>query len=59
MNGLLYVIGGEVEKSTVDTVEMYNPKSNTWSMEQFPKCGGKLFAGVVVDRPICFISDDE
>jgi len=53
----LYVIGGEIEKSNVDTVEIYNPKTNTWSMETLPKCGGKLFSGVAIDRPLYFMSD--
>lgn len=50
MNGLLYVVGGETEISIADTVEIYNPKTNTWSMETLSRSGGKIYGGVVVDR---------
>jgi len=46
----LYVVGGETEISIADTVEIYNPKTNTWSMETLSRSGGKIYGGVVVDR---------
>jgi len=50
LDGLLYVFGGERE-SILHTVEMYDPRSNTWTMETLSENGGKLYGAVVVDRP--------
>jgi len=48
LDGLLYVIGGESDESD-DTVEIYNPITNTWTMEILSKRGN--YGGVVVNRP--------
>ncbi|XP_016662138.1 ring canal kelch homolog isoform X1 [Acyrthosiphon pisum] len=56
LNGLLYVIGGEYDKSMKDTVEIYNPNSNTWTMERLSRNVGRIYSGVVVDRPPNFIN---
>ncbi|XP_029342498.1 kelch-like protein 3 isoform X4 [Acyrthosiphon pisum] len=38
LDGLLYVMGGESDDSIYsDTVEIYNPKTNTWTMERFSR----------------------
>ena len=41
LDGLLYAVGGECEGSRsfeptqyLDTMEVYNPKNNTWDMKQ-------------------------
>eukprot|EP00102_Acyrthosiphon_pisum_P019776 XP_016656986.1 PREDICTED: kelch-like protein 2 isoform X1 [Acyrthosiphon pisum] len=52
LDGLLYVMGGESDDSIYsDTVEIYNPKTNTWTMERFSRSGVYIYGGVVVDRP--------
>ncbi|XP_016658414.1 kelch-like protein 3 [Acyrthosiphon pisum] len=52
LDGLLYVFGGELKGSSiVDTVEVYNPKTNIWTMERLSRNGVKIYGGVVVDRP--------
>jgi len=52
----LYVFGGEVSESIVDTVEIYNPNTNTWTMERFSRNEVQIYGGVVVDRPLHFIT---
>jgi len=39
LDGLLFVIGGEIETSIADTVEIYNPNTDTWTMEKFSRNG--------------------
>ncbi|XP_008189703.2 kelch-like protein 2 [Acyrthosiphon pisum] len=57
LDGLLYVMGGETDDSIYsDTVEIYNPKINTWTMERFSRSGVDIYGGVVVDRPPNFIN---
>eukprot|EP00102_Acyrthosiphon_pisum_P014442 XP_008184496.1 PREDICTED: kelch-like protein 3 [Acyrthosiphon pisum] len=53
IDGLLYVIGGETEKSIVSTIEIYDPITNTWTMEtlSFSRYGGQIYGGVVVNKP--------
>jgi len=56
LDGLLYVIGGESEESVFDTIEVYNPKTNTWSLRTLSKninnvADIKVHCGVVVNRP--------
>eukprot|EP00102_Acyrthosiphon_pisum_P025126 XP_016662336.1 PREDICTED: ring canal kelch homolog isoform X3 [Acyrthosiphon pisum] len=52
LDGLLYVMGGESDDSMYsDTVEIYNPKTNNWTMEKFSRSGVYIYGGVVVDRP--------
>ncbi|XP_029347547.1 ring canal kelch homolog isoform X3 [Acyrthosiphon pisum] len=51
LDGLLYVFGGEIESAILDTVEIYNPNTNTWSMDGLSTNEGDIYGGVVVDRP--------
>ncbi|CAI6373712.1 unnamed protein product [Macrosiphum euphorbiae] len=51
LNGLLYVMGGESDESINDTVEIYNPNTNTWTLERLSRNEVKIYGGVVVDRP--------
>ncbi|XP_016661239.1 ring canal kelch homolog isoform X2 [Acyrthosiphon pisum] len=52
LDGLLYVMGGRSDGFIYsDTVEIYNPKTNTWTMERFSRSGVHIYGGVVVDRP--------
>jgi len=53
-DGLFYVIGGETKKSIVNTVEMYDPTTNTWTMEtlSFSRHGLRIYGGVVVNKPL-------
>jgi len=52
LDGLLYVMGGESDEHNInDTVEIYNPKTNTWTMERLSRNGVQIYGGVVVDRP--------
>ncbi|XP_016656991.1 kelch-like protein 2 [Acyrthosiphon pisum] len=51
LDGLLYVMGGISDDSIYsDTVEIYNPKTNTWTMESFSRSGVYIYGGVVVDK---------
>jgi len=45
------VVGGETEKSIVDSVEIYNKITDTWTMEILSRNGIQIYGGVVVDRP--------
>ena len=52
LNGLLYVVGGDDGTSNLASVEVYNPKTNSWSL--LPTCMsiGRSYAGVVIiDKP--------
>ncbi|XP_060870645.1 kelch-like protein 2 isoform X2 [Metopolophium dirhodum] len=52
LDGLLYVMGGEsVVGSIIDTVEIYNPNTNTWTLERLSRNKVQIYGGVVVDRP--------
>ncbi|XP_008184158.2 ring canal kelch homolog isoform X4 [Acyrthosiphon pisum] len=51
LDGFLYVFGGERESSIVDTIEVYDPNTNTWTMETLSRDGVRAYGGVVVDRP--------
>lgn len=52
LDGLLYVIGGDDRTSTFDSVEFYNPNSNTWTMVTTSSNNAQTAAGVVtIDRP--------
>jgi len=46
LNGLLYVIGGNQSNS----VEIYNPKTNSWSMKTV-SISSPILGAVVVNRP--------
>jgi len=44
-------MGGETDKFIVDNVEIYNPITNTWTVETSSRSGLLIYGGVVVDRP--------
>jgi len=54
INGLLYVLGGSHEFSYLDSLEIYNPKTSTWSIETLSRDVGEIFDGIVIDRPTPF-----
>eukprot|EP00102_Acyrthosiphon_pisum_P023579 XP_016660789.1 PREDICTED: ring canal kelch homolog [Acyrthosiphon pisum] len=56
LDGLLYVFGGEKESSIVDTVEIYNPNTNTWTLERLSRNKVQIYGGVVIDRPLHFMN---
>jgi len=47
LDGLLYVVGGRDGISNLDSVEFYNPITNTWSMLEASMHVARYFAGVV------------
>ncbi|XP_016660786.1 kelch-like protein 2 isoform X2 [Acyrthosiphon pisum] len=51
LDGFLYVFGGEKKSSIVNSVEIYDPKTNTWTMERLSSNGVQIYGGVVVDSP--------
>lgn len=52
LNGHLYVVGGDDGTSNLASVEVYNPKTNTWSMLPASMSIGRSYAGVVIiDKP--------
>jgi len=52
LNGSLHVIGGCDDKEVVlNSIEIYNPKTNTWSLKTLSKDVGWVYSGVVVNRP--------
>lgn len=51
LDGLLYVMGGKRGSTCLYSVEIYNPKTNTWSLETLSKCFDQIVGGVVVDKP--------
>jgi len=54
-NGLLYVIGGSDEHDSLDSVEVYNPVSNTWNILEASMNAARTRAGVVaINRPPYF-----
>jgi len=57
LDGLLYVIGGQSDEPIDDTVEMYNPITNTWTMETLSRRGIQIYGGVVVNRPPRFTTN--
>jgi len=53
LNGLLYVVGGDDGSANLSSVEVYNPKSDTWSMLPAAMGTGRSYAGVaIIDKPI-------
>ena len=50
-------MGGDVTGSISDTVDIYNPKTNSWTMEKLSKNEVRIYGGVVVDRPLNFTSN--
>ena len=52
LNKLLYVVGGDDGSSNLASVEVYNPKTDSWSMLSSCMSIGRSYAGVVViDKP--------
>jgi len=52
LDGLLYVIGGNDGSTDLDSVEIYNPITNTWTMITASMNVARANAGVVaIDRP--------
>lgn len=53
MNGLLYVVGGDDGSSNLASVEVYNPKTDCWTMLSSCMSIGRSYAGVaIIDKPI-------
>ncbi|XP_060880188.1 ring canal kelch homolog isoform X2 [Metopolophium dirhodum] len=50
-NGLLYVMGGFSGVKFLDSVEIYDPKTNTWTIEPFPTNEEMINGAVVVNMP--------
>lgn len=52
LNDLLYVVGGDDGASNLASVEVYNPKTDTWSMLPSFMSIGRSYAGVaIIDKP--------
>eukprot|EP00102_Acyrthosiphon_pisum_P021046 XP_016658256.1 PREDICTED: ring canal kelch homolog [Acyrthosiphon pisum] len=52
LDGLLYVMGGvNCDYTYMDSLEMYNPKTNTWKLVEPNNVGLFPFAVVVIDGP--------
>jgi len=52
LHGLIYVMDGMQDKKHNNSVEIYNPKTNTWKSIESPIKGrGTYSAAVVIDRP--------
>lgn len=53
LNGLLYVVGGDDGVSSLASVEVYSPRTDTWTT--LPTCMGigRSYAGVaIIDKPM-------
>ena len=51
-NGSIYVIGGDDGTSNLASVEMYNPKADTWTVLVANMTIGRSYTGVcVIDKP--------
>lgn len=51
-DGLIYVVGGDDGTTNLNSVEVYDPTANTWSM--LPACMGigRSYAGIaIINRP--------
>jgi len=49
--GFLFVIGGNSGFTCLNSVEIYNPTTNSWSMKTI-SIGNQIYGAVVVDRPL-------
>lgn len=57
LNGLLYVVGGDDGSSNLASVEVYSPRTDTWTT--LPTCMsiGRSYAGVaIIDKPVASTS---
>ncbi|CAH1712397.1 unnamed protein product [Aphis gossypii] len=60
LDGLLHVIGGmNNEDLHLNSTEIYNPKTNTWSLKTLLKDVDWVYSGVVVNRPPHFKTYDD
>eukprot|EP00102_Acyrthosiphon_pisum_P022702 XP_016659912.1 PREDICTED: ring canal kelch homolog [Acyrthosiphon pisum] len=50
-NGLLYVMGGSDGSSQLGSLEIYDPNTNTWTMEPLPTSGDEIHGAVIIDMP--------
>ena len=51
-SGLLYVIGGDDGTSNLASVEVYNPKTDSWAVIPANMTIGRSYTGVcVIDKP--------
>ena len=48
MNGLLYVVGGDDGTSNLPSVEVYNTKTDTWTLLPATMGIGRSYAGVAI-----------
>eukprot|EP00102_Acyrthosiphon_pisum_P002195 XP_001943389.2 PREDICTED: kelch-like protein 17 isoform X2 [Acyrthosiphon pisum] len=48
-NGLLYVMGGFNGSTRLDSIEIYNPKTNTWTLDTLSTSVEVIYGAVVVD----------
>jgi len=51
LDGLLYVIGGMCRSAVLSSVEIYNPRTNSWSIKQI-SISHEIYGAVVVNRPL-------
>ncbi|XP_060872931.1 kelch-like protein 3 [Metopolophium dirhodum] len=54
LDGLLYVIAGfnDLSEEQLGSIEIYNPNTNTWSIEKLPKSNYDYVDGVIVDKTV-------
>nr|CAD7414256.1 unnamed protein product [Timema cristinae]CAD7418693.1 unnamed protein product [Timema poppensis] len=53
MNGVLYVVGGDDGSSNLASVEVYSPKTDSWTMLPSSMSIGRSYAGVcIIDKPM-------
>ena len=54
-DGLMYVVGGDDGTSNLSSVEMYNPKTDTWTLLKAAMGIGRSYTGVcVIEKPESF-----
>lgn len=52
LSGLLYVVGGDDGTSNLASVEVYSPKTDTWTLLPAHMGIGRSYAGVaIIDKP--------
>ena len=53
LKGILYVVGGDDGTSNLASVEVYNPKLDTWTLLPSSMGIGRSYAGVaIIDKPV-------
>lgn len=51
--GLLYVVGGDDGNANLNSVEVFNPLTNSWSMLLDGMAIGRSYAGIaIINRPL-------